>query len=51
MPTLEWIGKEKVINHRQKISYRILRRQYSFDEQGQYTEDNGSPNMIIYGIR
>lgn len=49
MPTLEWIGKEKVINHHQKVPYRVLERQYSFDESGQHTEDNGSENMIIHG--
>lgn len=49
MPTLEWIGKEKVINHHQQVPFRILERQYSYDEQGQHNEDNGSGNMIIHG--
>ena len=49
MPTLDWIGKDKVINHHQEVPYRILERQYSFDENGQHAEDNGSPNMIIHG--
>lgn len=49
MPTLEWIGKEKVINHHQEVPFRVLDRQYSFDENGQYAEDNGSENMIIHG--
>ena len=49
MPTLDWIGKNKVINHHQEVPYRILERQYSFDENGQHAEDNGSPNMIIHG--
>lgn len=49
MPTLEWIGKEKVINHHQEVPYRVLERQYSFDESGQHVDDNGSPNMIIHG--
>ena len=49
MPTLEWIGKEKVINHHQKVPFRVLDRQYSFDEDGQHAEDNGSENMIIHG--
>lgn len=30
MPTLEWIGKEKVINHHQDVPYRVLERQYSY---------------------
>ena len=49
MPTLEWIGKEKVINHHQEVPFRVLDRQYSFDESGQHAEDNGSENMIIHG--
>ena len=49
MPTLEWIGKEKVINHHQEVPFRVLDRQYSFDEDGQHAEDNGSENMIIHG--
>ena len=47
MPTLEWIGKSKVINHHQKVPFRVLERKYSFDENGQHSEDNGSENMII----
>ena len=49
MPTLDWIGKDKVINHHLDVPYRVLERQYSYDEQGQHTEDNGSENMIIHG--
>ena len=49
MPTLEWIGKEKVINHHLDVPYRVLERAYSYDENGQHQEDNGSENMIIHG--
>ena len=49
MPTLEWIGKSKVINHHQEVPFRVLERKYSFDENGQHDEDNGSENMIIQG--
>ena len=49
MPTLEWIGKNKVVNHHQEVPFRVLERQYSFDEQGQHIENNGSENMIIHG--
>ena len=64
MPTLEWIGKEKVINHHQEVPFRVLDRQYSFDENGQHAGEkvncaegareaalgrNGSENMIIHG--
>ena len=49
MPTLEWIGKSKVINHHQEVPFRVLERKYSFDENGEHSEDNGSDNMIILG--
>lgn len=49
MPTLEWIGKDKVVNHHLDVPYRVLERQYSFDENGKHDADNGSENMIIHG--
>ena len=49
MPTLEWIGKSKVINHHQEVPFRVLERKYSFDENGQHEADNGSENMSIRG--
>lgn len=49
MPTLEWIGKSKVINHHQNVPFRVLERKYSFDENGQHNADNDSENMIIRG--
>ena len=49
MPTLEWIGKDKVVNHHLDVPYRVLEREYSYDEAGQRNEDNGSENMIIHG--
>lgn len=42
MPTLEWIGKNKVINHHQEVPYRVLDKKYT------YNADN-SENMIIHG--
>lgn len=49
MPTLTWIGKDKVINHHLEVPYRVLERQYSFDENGQHETDNSSANKIIHG--
>ncbi|MBR0508668.1 MAG: site-specific DNA-methyltransferase [Clostridia bacterium] len=42
MPTLEWIGKEKVINHHQQVPYRVLEEQYTYNAER-------SENMIIRG--
>lgn len=49
MPTLEWTGKDKVMNHHQNVPFRVLERSYSFDAAGHHEEDNGSENMIIHG--
>lgn len=49
MPELNWVGKANVITHHMDVPFRVLDRQYSFDESGQHSHDNGSPNMIIHG--
>lgn len=49
MPILQWIGKEKVVNHHLEVPCHVLSRTYSFDEEGQKAEDNGSENMVIHG--
>lgn len=49
MPTLDWIGKNKVINHHQEVPFRVLERRYSYDAEGQHEAENGSENMIIRG--
>ena len=43
MPTLHWIGKEKVINHHLDVPYRVLDHQYAFNGE----EESG--NKIIHG--
>lgn len=49
MPTLDWIGKDKVINHHKDVPYKVLERKYSFDERGMHKGDIHSNNMIIHG--
>ncbi len=48
MPTLNWIGKEKVINHHQDVHYKILEPQYTFSN-GKEDKDATSENKIIHG--
>lgn len=45
MPTLNWIGKDKVVNHHLDVPFRTLEKKYSFASEGQ--DDGG--NMIIHG--
>lgn len=50
MPTLHWIGKEKVVSHHQEVPYRVLEHQYGFAaNKGQQTEPTHSGNKIIHG--
>lgn len=49
MPTLNWIGKEKVINHHQDVPYKILEPQYGFTDGVEQSEPNNSGNKIIHG--
>ena len=49
MPTLHWIGKEKVVNHHQEVPYRVLEHKYGFRDGVRSDEDTGSGNMIIHG--
>jgi len=50
MPTLNWIGKEKVVNHHQDVPYRILEHKYGFSaELGKQENPTNSGNKIIHG--
>lgn len=42
MPTLNWIGKDKVTNHHREVPFRTLERKYTFG-------DNTTENKIIHG--
>lgn len=42
MPTLNWIGKDKIINHHNDVPYKVLKKIYFF-------ENENSKNMIIHG--
>jgi len=48
MPTLNWIGKEKVINHHQDVPYKTLEPQYTFNN-GKEIKKAISENKIIHG--
>ncbi|VXD20876.1 site-specific DNA-methyltransferase [Marinoscillum sp. 108] len=63
MPTLHWIGKEKVINHHRDVPYKVMEHQYRFEavtanegkqsgEIASQARDDGndhSGNKIIHG--
>lgn len=43
MPTLHWIGKEKVINHHQEVPFRVLEKKYTVGTE------TSTENKIIHG--
>ena len=49
MPTLHWIGKEKVINHHLDVPFRVLEHSYGFDNGEQTETETKSGNKIIHG--
>lgn len=55
MPTLHWIGKEKVQKHHNDVPYRVLEKQYTYGKYEDNTCGDDAPrvvsqdNMIIHG--
>lgn len=50
MPTLNWIGKEKIVNHHLEVPYHVLEHKYGFrsDNLNDKSETH-SGNKIIHG--
>ncbi|MCM8569539.1 site-specific DNA-methyltransferase [Gramella jeungdoensis] len=48
MPTLNWIGKDKIVNHHQKVPFKILEKKYTYSK-GTETIDGESKNKVIHG--
>ncbi len=46
MPILNWIGKDKVINHHLNVDFKILNKKYTFNTN---TTEQNSENKIING--
>lgn len=50
MPTLNWIGKEKVQTHHLDVPYRVMEHGYGFThDDGEQFDPVDSGNKIIYG--
>lgn len=48
MPTLHWVGKDKVVNHHHDVPFKLLDKQYTFNANEGITV-NSSGNKIIQG--
>lgn len=50
MPTLHWIGKDKVVNHHAEVPFRVLEHKYGFrGDNPADTSETHSGNKIIHG--
>lgn len=49
MPTLHWIGKDKVINHHLAVPFRVLEHGYGFANGNMGSAETNSGNKIIHG--
>ncbi|WP_299823630.1 site-specific DNA-methyltransferase [uncultured Pontibacter sp.] len=51
MPTLHWIGKEKVVNHHRDVPFRVLEQTYTFstDQSTPDSPAHNGENKIIHG--
>ena len=49
MPTLEWIGKSKVVNHHLDVPYRVLEHRYTYMAGGTKGAEIQDGNKIIRG--
>lgn len=48
MPTLTWVGKDKVVNHHHEVPLRVLNKQSTFTAAAG-TPENSTGNRIIHG--
>ena len=52
MPTLNWIGKEQIINHHNDVPFRVLERKYTFGDYrdaARHVPTDTPNNKIIHG--
>ena len=48
MPTLQWVGKDKVVNHHLDVPFRVLNKVSSF-RAPEGAPTNSTDNRIIHG--
>lgn len=48
MPTLHWVGKEKIVNHHHDVPFRVLKHQKRFDAP-EGSPANSTDNRIVQG--
>ena len=49
MPTLDWLGKERIVAHHLEVPFHVLEHQYGFDSTGRKDDATDSGNKIIHG--
>ena len=49
MPSLNWLGKDKVVAHDLDVPYHSLKRVYIFNAEESEEANNELENMLIHG--
>lgn len=49
MPTLDWLGKERIVAHHLEVPFHVLEHQYGFDASCKSERATDSGNEIIHG--
>lgn len=49
MPTIHWIGKDKVINHHMDVPFKVLEHSYGFNNGTETDKEINNGNKIIHG--
>lgn len=49
MPTLHWIGKDKIVNHHMDVPFRVIEHSYGYQDGVQSSTETNSGNKIIHG--
>ena len=50
MPTLNWIGKEKVVSHHHDVPFRVLEHKYRFDGKSETVEKEKKESKTKKGL-
>ena len=49
MPSLHWIGKDRVLNHHQDVPFRVLTEQYRYGEAPAAAAATAPVHQLIHG--
>lgn len=51
MPTLHWIGKDKVINHHLDVPFKVLEHAYGLERAFPYQQHQTTPTPLLHFLQ